>query len=95
MSYNQDIMYLDVNGNYGNANGMILIDVEAMTPEVKSLWNKALDGPETLRLFFHSMGESGQITSKGYLVEGTGIVMSQAMIDQAEPSLRKAGYQDA
>ena len=95
MSYNQDIMYLDVNGNYGNANGMILIDVEAMTPEVKSLWNKALDGPEPLRSFFHSMGESGQITAKGYLVEGTGIVMSQAMLDQAEPSLRKAGYQGA
>lgn len=95
MSYNQDVMYLDMNGNYGNAVGMILIDVKAMSPEVRERWEDALDGPNHLREFFNNMGEEGLIPSKGYLVEGTGIILSQQALDQAGPMLRRAGYQGA
>ena len=91
MSYNQDIMYLDLNGNYGNATGMILIDIKSMSAEVKSQWEQALDGPEPLREFFFRMAEEGRIVDKGYLVEGTGVVLSESILEGVHEELVALG----
>jgi len=91
MSHNQEIMYLDTNGNYGNAVGMLLIDVKAMPDEVKSQWEKALDGPLPLREFFFRMDEEGRLPSHHYLVEGTGIVLGRSIVEGAHDRLVEAG----
>ena len=76
-----DVMYLDIEGHYGSAVGMMIIDVPKMSRKTRERFIKALDGPEPLRTFFYDAQSSGDVINEPYLVDGTVTVMSQQLID--------------
>jgi hypothetical protein len=49
----KDVFYLDKEGHYGNAEGLVLIDVAGMNDQVRTEFERSFDEPNGLRVFLY------------------------------------------
>ncbi len=79
-----DVIYLDSEGHYGSAAGLVLIDVAALSPELRQELEQAMDRPNGVREFLFKTADEQRVKSRAYEVDGTGVIMTKKMIAAAE-----------
>jgi hypothetical protein len=90
-----NIIYIDNNGAYGEAEGMIVLRRDDLTPDGEKSLNEALESGTNLKSWALNYLIKNRIPRSSTVIKKSGAIVSQELVDENNARLDKAGWVSA